>query len=226
MLGLVVADYRKRKDADSALLALWILGTFLFAAFLNWTVNARSLLPLIPAAAILLARRLDEVRIASPRWPTGIWTGILVVPLALSAMISLSIAWGDTALADSGRSVASLIHGETQNQPGSVLFEGHWGFQYYMQLLGARPVEYDKFAFQTGDLVVTPENTTSTFPIAPQFVAAQQILQIDPHAHAATMALGAGFYSSVWGPLPFSFGRVPSENYLVVHLQQPIQNAH
>ncbi|MGA2979486.1 MAG: glycosyltransferase family 39 protein [Terriglobales bacterium] len=226
VLGLVVADYRKRKDADSALLALWILGTFLFAAFLNWTVNARSLLPLIPAAAILLARRLDEVRIASPRWPTGIWTGILVVPLALSAMISLSIAWGDTALADSGRSVASLIHGETQNQPGSVLFEGHWGFQYYMQLLGARPVEYDKFAFQTGDLVVTPENTTSTFPIAPQFVAAQQILQIDPHAHAATMALGAGFYSSVWGPLPFSFGRVPSENYLVVHLQQPIQNAH
>jgi hypothetical protein len=90
-----------------------------------------------------------------------------------------------------------------------------------MQLSGARPVEYDKFAFQTGDLVVTPENSTSTFPIAPQFVASQQILQIDPHAYAATMALGAGFYSSVWGPLPFSFGRVPSEPYLVVHLQQP-----
>lgn len=226
VLGLAIADYRKRRDADSMLLALWILGTFLFAAFLNWTVNARSLLPLIPAAAILLARRLDEVQIAFARRPSGIWTsGIwparLAIPLALSAVISLSIAWGDMAFANSGRSVASLIHRQTQNQPGSVLFEGHWGFQYYMQLFGARPVEYDKFAFQTGDLVVIPENTTSTFPIAPQFVATQQILQFDPHAHAATMALGAGFYSSVWGPLPFSFGRVPSEPYLVVGLQRP-----
>ena len=128
---------------------------------------------------------------------------------------------GDTAFANSGRNMASLIHGQTHNQAGSVLFEGHWGFQYYMQRFGARPVEYDKFAFQTGDVVVIPENTTSTFPIAPQFVASQQILQIDPHAHAATMALGAGFYSSVWGPLPFSFGRVPSEPYLVEHLRQP-----
>jgi hypothetical protein len=227
VLGLVIADYRKqsgeRGDADSILLALWVLGTFLFAAFLNWTVNARSMLPLIPAAAILLARRLDknDTRVASAWRPAG----ILVVPLALSAMISLSIAWGDTALANSGRSMANIIRGQTQNQAGSVLFEGHWGFQYYMQLFGARPVEYDKFAFQTGDLVVTPENSTSTFPIAPQFVASQQILQIDPHAYAATMALGAGFYSSVWGPLPFSFGRVPSEPYLVVHLQQPDKGA-
>jgi hypothetical protein len=226
VLGLVIADYRKhyrrRGGTDSILLGLWVVGTFVFAAFLNWTVNARSLLPLIPAAAILLARRLDldldkdETRVASTGWPSG----MLVVPLALSAIISLSIAWGDMAFANSGRTMASLIHGQTQNQAGSGLFEGHWGFQYYMQLLGARPVEYDKFNFQAGDLVVTPENTTSTFPIAPQFVAAQQILQIDPHAHATTMGLGAGFYSSVWGPLPFSFGRVPSEPYLVVRLQR------
>jgi Dolichyl-phosphate-mannose-protein mannosyltransferase len=220
VLGMAIADYRRRRDADSILLALWVLGTFLFAAFLNWTVNARSVLPLIPAAAILLARRLDETRVASTRWSTG----KLVVPLALSAMISLSIAWGDAAFASSGRAMASFLHRQTQNQAGSVLFEGHWGFQYYMQAFGARPAEYDKFAFQTGDLVVTPENTTSTFPIPPQFVAAQQIVQIDPHAYAATMGLGAGFYSSVWGPLPFSFGRVPSEPYLIVRLQQPIKS--
>jgi len=72
---------------------------------------------------------------------------------------------------------------------------------------------------------VTPENSTSTFPIAPQFVASQQIVQIDPHAYAATMALGAGFYSSVWGPLPYGFGRVPPEPYLVVHLQQQDKSA-
>jgi hypothetical protein len=221
VLGLVIADYRKhsskQRDADSVLLALWVLGTFLFAAFVNWTVNARSMLPLIPAAAILLARRLDEDE--TPVASTWRSSMKLVVPLVLSAVISLSIAWGDMAFANSGRSVAT--HRQIQSQTGSVLFEGHWGFQYYMQLFGARPVEYDKFTFQAGDVVVIPENTTSTFPIAPQFVAEQQTLQIDPHAHAATMALGAGFYSSVWGPLPFSFGRAPAEQYLVVRLQQP-----
>ena len=39
---------------------LWVIGTFLFAAFLNWTVNARSLLPLTPAVAILMTRRLEQ----------------------------------------------------------------------------------------------------------------------------------------------------------------------
>jgi len=218
-LGLVVADLRKRRDADSILLALWVLGTFSFAAFLNWTVNARSILPLLPAVAILLARRVDETRFASAWWSTG----RLAIPLALSALISLSIARGDAALANSGRSMATFIHLQTQNRAGSVFFEGHWGFQYYMQQFRARPVEYDKFAFQTGDQVVIPENTTSTFPVPPQSVAAQQILQFDPRAYAATMGLGAGFYSSVWGPLPFSFGRVPPESYLEVRLQQPVK---
>jgi hypothetical protein len=230
VLWLAIADYLKRKNADSILLALWVLGTFQFAAFLNWTVNARSVLPLIPAAAILLARRLDETRsnethvdqatVASPRWSIG----RLAAPIALSAIISLFIAWGDAAFANSGRTFAGFIHQQTQNQAGSFFFQGHWGFQYYLQLLGARPVEYDKFNFQTGDLMVTPENATNTYPMPPQFVAAQEILQIDPNAHAATMALGAGFYSSVWGPLPFTFGRVPSEPYLIQRLQQPIES--
>ena len=37
---------------DALLLALWILGTCVFAALLNWTTNGRSILPLVPAAAI------------------------------------------------------------------------------------------------------------------------------------------------------------------------------
>jgi hypothetical protein len=234
ILALTIADYLqhagKPGDADSILLALWVSGTFVFAAFLNWTVNARSLLPLIPAAAILLARRLDldrsKDRRSCSQWPSEIRIRMLAVPLALSALISFVVCWGDTALANSARTMAKLIHGETKDQPNPVFFEGHWGFQYYMQLSGARPVEYDKFAFQTGDLAVIPENATSTFPIAPQLVASEEIVQIDPHALAATMGLGAGFYSSMWGPLPFSLGRTPAEPYLFVRLQTAGESKH
>ena len=215
VLGLAIADYRKRRDADSLLLALWVLGTFVFATFLNWTANARTVLPLIPAAAILLARRLDETRPAPMRW----FTGKLVVPLALSAIISLSIAWGDTVFANSGRTMASFICRQAQNQAGRVFFEGHWGFQYYMQLYGARPVESGRFAFHTGDQVVIPGNNCYIIAILPQLVAAQEAWQLDPHGYAGTMTLGAGFYSSIWGPLPFSFGRVPTEYYLVLQMR-------
>jgi hypothetical protein len=145
----------------------------------------------------------------------------LAIPLVVSAIISVFIAWGDTAFANSERNFAHFIQRRTQNQAGNIFFEGHWGFQYYMQLFGAHPVEYDKFSFRTGELLLIPENTTSTFPIPPQFIANQRILQVDPHVHSATMALGAGFYSSVWGPLPFSFGVVPPESYLVINLKQP-----
>jgi hypothetical protein len=222
VLGLAVADHRNRRDADSILLTLWVLGTFLFAAFFNWTINARSLLPLIPAAAILLARRLDfdEDRMASTRWSEG----LLIGSLALSAVISLSIAGGDMAFANSERNLASLIHRQTQNQVSRVFFEGHWGFQFYMQLFGATPMEYGRFDFHAGDLLVIPgEPAADTYPVPLQFVAAQENMQIDPHTYIATMALGAGFYSSLWGPLPFSFGRVPSQSCLMMRLQQPIK---
>ena len=42
-LGLALSDLWRRRDADSVFLAMWVIGTFIFAAYLNWTVNARSL---------------------------------------------------------------------------------------------------------------------------------------------------------------------------------------
>ena len=58
-VALAVTDYWKSRSPDSLLLGLWVFGTFVFASLLNWTVNARSVLPLIPAAGILIVRRLE-----------------------------------------------------------------------------------------------------------------------------------------------------------------------
>jgi hypothetical protein len=62
VLALAAIDAWKCRDADSLLLALWVFGTFIFTGFVNWAINARSILPLIPAAGILLARRVDALR--------------------------------------------------------------------------------------------------------------------------------------------------------------------
>ena len=78
VMALAAADAWKRRDADSLLLMLWVLGTFIFTGFVNWTINARSVLPLIPAAGILLARRVDALQTPSMRWRPA----MLAIPLA------------------------------------------------------------------------------------------------------------------------------------------------
>ncbi len=215
VLALAAADARKRKDADSLLLMLWVYGTFIFTGFLNWAINARSVLPLIPAASILLARRVDALRANSIRWRPA----KLVIPLALAGAVSLWLTWADTELANSARSAAALIEQKTRNQQGTVWFLGHWGFQYYMESFGARPVVVDDPPHRSGDFLATPRDRL-LFEIRPKYVASHEVIQIPMHLGITTIQseLGTGFYSSDLGPLPFAIGPVPPERYELIQL--------
>src|SRR6478672_6723863 len=59
ILALAVTDVAQRRTADSVLLSLWVIGTFFFAAIMNWSITARTLLPMAPAVMILLLRRFN-----------------------------------------------------------------------------------------------------------------------------------------------------------------------
>jgi hypothetical protein len=214
LLAMASADAWKKRNADSLLLLLWVFGTFLFAGFLNWTINVRSVLPLIPAAAILLARQLDEYpSIARERMRLN-----LVAALAVSGALSLWVTQADAAWADSAHEAAEIIYHKAQNENTNVWFQGHWGFQYYMQLHGAHPIDYARTRLNAGDLVVIPENSIETYKMKPQFIASAELLEIPLHEQMATMRweLGAGFYSTHWGPLPFATGNVPPERYYIL----------
>jgi 4-amino-4-deoxy-L-arabinose transferase-like glycosyltransferase len=214
-LGLAIADYQDRRDQDSLLLGLWVVGTFVFASLLNWTINARSVLPLIPAAAILAMRRLETMHRA--------WTRSLKLQVAggliASGVLSIWVAGADTRLANLGREAAQSVRGRTSNEFGTLWYEGHWGFQYYMEQLGARPVNARDFQIRPGDFVAVPENNVR-FAGFPQDLSFQKeaVLEIPNLSGAAVLSwqLGSGFYSSYWGPLPFAFGPAPPERYVIV----------
>jgi hypothetical protein len=207
-LGLAIWDWRSRKDAESVLLLLWVLGTFVFASLLNWSVNARSVLPMIPAVAILLARRLER----AARWK-------LALPLALAGMISLWVTGADARSANSARTAAQFVRDRMSGTAARVSFEGHWGFQYYMEAFGFSPMYFGGSRFANGDLLVIPHNNTNVVrePKLPEWASSQETLTFPISTGVATMnsALGAGFYSDVWGPLPFAFGTTPAEEYTV-----------
>jgi hypothetical protein len=214
-LASAITDYSNRRSPDSLLLGLWVMGTFAFVSLLNWTVNARSVIPLIPAAAILTVRRLESRHDA--------WTRSLILQVAgaliVSGVLSLWLAGADTRLANLAREAAHRIHWQTSNQVETLWYEGHWGFQYYMEQLGAVPVDARDFQIRPGDRVALPNNNTEMAGL-PQDMFFQQeaVLEFANPALATTINwhLGAGFYSSYWGPLPYTFGPVPSEQYVLV----------
>lgn len=214
VLGMAIAEVWKRRDADTVLLSAWVLGTAYFAGFVNWANNGRSVLPLAPAVGILLARRVEDL------WRKSGGKALIVALLAISGAMALWVAWGDEALANSARAAAVEIRDKTRGQPGTVWFEGHWGFQYYMQLYGAQAVDVDAPEFKTGDFLAIPLENGVFFQLRPRFAVEDDVIQIALPHHMATMQskLGAAFYSSDDGPLPFVVGKIPAERYDLMKL--------
>jgi 4-amino-4-deoxy-L-arabinose transferase-like glycosyltransferase len=220
-LWMALAELRNWRDADSVFLALWVVGTFIFAAFVNWTINARSVLPLIPTAGILLARRLDALHVASA---TQLQRKVALA-LVLSGALSFWLAKADAEQADSARKAAEFIHQQTENLNATVWFQGHWGFQYYMQLWGAHPVDFLRSDMNRGDVLVVPENNTDAYRLpSSQFVASESLLAINLPQPLSTMRWrsGAAFYASFYGPLPFAFGPGETERYYIFRLSMPL----
>ena len=217
LLALALADWWKKRDAASLLLLLWVLGTMFFAVVVYWTVNARSLLPMLPAVGILIARRLDDREMDRGKLR---WTA-LVIPLAISGAISLWVAAGDMALAKTARAAANSIRERTRSDSGAVWFEGRWGFEYYMQEFGARPLQPDVYRCKFGDMVVIPQYNTAVAPVGMK-VTTPENLDFEVHTWITPMNpdAGAGFYFSGWGPLPFVVGPVPAQRYFVARVLQ------
>jgi hypothetical protein len=106
---------------------------------------------------------------------------------------------------------------ELRGYPHTVWFQGHWGFQHYMEAAGARAQDFKRSELTRGDLVVVPVNNTNLRP-PPEHAArlvGKKTLMPFPYVATMDQALGAGFYSDLWGPLPFAVGRASPETYLL-----------
>jgi len=217
LLGTVLAELRHQRDSETYMLLLWLFGTFLFAAYINWTTNGRSLLPLAPPAAILLARRLER------RTPAG--TPALMrqlrVPLVLAGLFAVLVVKADAEWADASRTAAVRI-GERFRGIAAVWFEGHWGFQYYMQKNGGRPADVDRLRLNPGDALILPVYNTNVRPVSPEIYAVGEIFDVPvmPCLSVGNHDLGAGYYADLWGPLPFALGRVGPDRYLAMALKK------
>jgi hypothetical protein len=182
----------------------------MFAASFNWIANGRSLLPMAPAVGILLVRHLEQNVLAGRKtWPRGV-----MICLAAGGMLALLAARADFQLATAVRQSARQVWARYGQATRPLWFQGHWGFQYYMDALGASALDLKRSVVNPGDHLAIPHNNSNLFLPDPQKVTMLETLTVPGPSLLATWneTLGAGFYASVWGPLPFVFGRVPPES--------------
>lgn len=195
--------------ADSLLLLCWVAGTIFFTGCVNWTINGRSVLPMVPALSILLCRRLDfAAPQAKPRWLDW-W------PVLPAAAITLIATQTDYVAASAAREAAQRVMGIAAAQQRHVWFSGHWGFQYYMEQLGAEGVHGGKIDvpnsasfLRAGGLFVLPMNN-DVWILPPPNVGVLDVmkLELSPWGTSQVPARCTGFYSSLAGVMPFGLGQ-------------------
>lgn len=218
LLALTVADLRRHRDCDSLLLCLWVLGTFYFAAYMNWVNNGRSNLPMASALGILVVRRLSAVRgRANDRLAASHW-----VLLGASSAVALLVAYGDFRWANGVRSSVESIRAKYIAPDRRTLFVGHWGFQYYMQLAGAVPLDLEREELMVSDLLVIPYNNTGAFKLPERAAAPVAIIRGPPQFWVQTLSpqVWAQFYASNGGFMPFAFGRTLPDQYEILEVKR------
>jgi hypothetical protein len=214
----VLVEAMKRRDAAAAIVLCWVAGTLAFSVYVNHTVNARTLLPMLPALGVLAAwriERLGEGAAIHRRW--------LPVPLAATAGLAVWVMIGDYQYANASRRAVTQFAEARKQFSENVYFIDHWGFQYYMQEAGARPVEdrwneYNAAFYrplQSGDTLVVPHaGYSARLPDADRHrAAAYYSFPIRSSMNTMNRKAGAGFYSHFWGVLPYAIGPAPPEDF-------------
>ena len=166
VLAAAASGLRRGGGVPDRFLAAWLaIEVAAFAALSPYLAGRRvlgaSLVGLLVCGRAALARLgRDAARRA------------LRVPLALGAALGLLFAASDhcdaVAIRDAAHAAWRRI-GELDRhpEPGAVWYVGHWGFQFYAEELGMRPVVPGESRLRRGDWLVAPEGVSRQSVRAP-----------------------------------------------------------
>jgi dolichyl-phosphate-mannose-protein mannosyltransferase len=209
--AMIIADFVNERNAASLLLFLWAIGTLVFAGFINWSNNGRSLLPLAPVFGIVLIRHLDRRGVTSAADKS--WR--LLILLVVALLIGHQVAVADYKSANTMRTAALKIMDDYKGKAGTVWFLGHWGFQYYMESLGGQAVDVRHPSFKKDDIVAEPSNYTHPALLSQEAKISEIRLPTGSHVTTMNPLKGAGFYADILGPLPYAIGTESIETYSI-----------
>ena len=198
-----------RLGAETQIFFWTVSGLCVLALAVADVWQKRDVLPMAPAVGILIARRLEQ---KSSALPAGI-----KVALVVSAILSMMAAQADFHQASTARKCTEQVCAKYTTASGRLWFEGHWGFQYYMQSFGAWPLDFNHSEIKSGDILIIPGQNSNVVAPDPQTTTLLEVYKKPLFPWFATWSskVGASFYSTGGGPLPFAFGPIPAEKVFV-----------
>ncbi len=225
LLGYTVVRWYRIRDAGALLVLLWIGGMFVFSGYVNWSINVRALLPAAPALGILAAQCTSSSSVRE--------RFLLLACLVVGATISLAVLHGDYFNAESGRQAGvradAILHEGAAVQPAGKLFQGHLGFQWYLEAAGFEHIviadtpasghlfaSLSEYGFRNGDVCVVKEDAAIINLNTPDCRILEAVESSDAR-WSVTMnpRARAGFYTAYMGELPYYFGNSEPEKVVV-----------
>jgi hypothetical protein len=193
---LLVALLARRRLAGSTLLWVWLLVPIPVIAYIQ--VAPKYLLPSLPAVAVLAAHGLDRFAVR---------TALLALITVAGTILGVLILTADARMAGAARTAAARLIRPRTEAGQRVWFAGHWGFHWYAEEAGAMALTVHPPFPSRGDIVVesTVDRPVGLLPILPRTLI-ESWGSSAPSGQVMSRPANAGFFSDLWGLLPWSWG--------------------
>ena len=218
--------FTAQKEKGWTLWTSWFFAASLLQLALYWSIAARIFIFILPPLIFGIAEKTElEFEAKTLRL-------IMAASFLLTLSLSLTLRQVDFAYANSQKKFAQWVNIHDTSKGETVWFTGHWGFQYYMEKSGAREENWPPNNIKAGDIFITPEvNTNLIFPfaLAGQMKQFNEITIQDPIPlrlmGSSNIPNQAGFYSSVFGFLPYALSSSPLDRFLLFKIQKTPKTA-
>lgn len=143
-------------------LVLWLLGELAAFFLLSTFPAARRVMGLVLVMALLICRLGSRHDLAQSerRWVRGVVGGGIALGLLFYTVDMLDAFAGKHAAETAARWIAEQP-AEPRVPPPKVWYVGHWGFQFYAERAGMKPVVPSGSLLKAGDWLIVPHAPTN-----------------------------------------------------------------
>ena len=210
------------EPVDEQFLGLWYFGFLFFCLIVLTEGSARYILPMLPPFLLCYCRKLEISEIAEYRLPARFLNSAMIA----SGSLVISLVWG-LVLSHADKEFARIYPRAARDISGIAgtmdsYSVGEWGFRYYLGRAGTKPLPADESSIPGGSFLSVPKLAVP-YDIASSLrsmLMPIQTFRYNPNTPLRILdwQTPAGFYSTGWGLLPFSYSRKPLEEIEVVQV--------